>query len=68
MWSARDGVAAPFASPPAPDWVRDSVRVAPLPPDAFRLPHGGDRVRAIGLIRDQILTEHLAAHAERARR
>ena len=29
---ARDGVAAPFASAPAPDWVRDSVRIAPLPP------------------------------------
>ena len=36
-WSRRDGVAAPFAASPAPDWVRDSVRVAPLPPDAFRL-------------------------------
>src|SRR6185503_3567762 len=45
---ARDGVAEPFASAPAPDWVRDSVRIAPLTADSFRLPHAGDRVRAIG--------------------
>jgi adenine deaminase len=57
---ARDGVAAPFTPAPAPDWVRDSVRIAALPPDAFRLPHaGGAQVRVIGLVRDQILTEHL---------
>ena len=48
---ARDGAAAPFASVPAPDWVRDSVRIAPLPADAFALPQRGERVRAIGLIR-----------------
>jgi ABC-type antimicrobial peptide transport system permease subunit len=28
---ARDGIAAPFASSPSPDWVRDSVHIAPLP-------------------------------------
>jgi adenine deaminase len=56
---ASDGAAAPFDSEPAPAWVRDTVRIAPLGPDSFRLPELGDRVRAIGLIRDQILTEHL---------
>jgi adenine deaminase len=56
---ARDGVTAPFSASPVPDWVRDSVRIAPLPVDAFRLPHRGGNVRAIGLVRDQILTEHL---------
>jgi adenine deaminase len=56
---AEGGSAAPFAAAPAPAWVRDSVHIAPLPPDAFRLPHRGDRVRALGLIRDQLLTEHL---------
>jgi adenine deaminase len=56
---ARDGATAPFASAPAPDWVRDSVRIAPLPADAFSLPQRGERVRAVGLIRDQILTDHL---------
>ena len=56
---ARDGATMPFAPAPAPAWVRDSVRVAPLPPAAFALPVGGGQVRAIGLVRDQILTEHL---------
>jgi adenine deaminase len=56
---ARDGVAAPFETVPAPDWVLDTVHIAPLQPDSFRLPRGGDRVRAIGLIRDQILSDHL---------
>ena len=39
--------------------MRDTVRIAPLAPDSFRLPQAAERVRAIGLIRDQILTEHL---------
>jgi adenine deaminase len=56
---AEDGVAAPFDSAPAPDWVRDSVRIAPLPANAFRLAQSGERVRALGLVRDQIWTEHL---------
>jgi adenine deaminase len=56
---ARDGVAAPFHSEPAPAWVRDTVRIAPLAPESFRLAQRGERVRVIGLIRDQILTEHL---------
>jgi adenine deaminase len=60
---AQDGAAAPFASPPAPAWVRDSVRIAPLPADAFRLVQRGERVRVIGLIRDQILSEHLVLAA-----
>jgi adenine deaminase len=56
---ARDGVAEPFDSEPAPEWVRDSVRIASPSADSFRLPHDGQRVRAIGLVTDQILTEHL---------
>jgi adenine deaminase len=56
---ARNGVAQPFDSVSPPDWVRDSVRIAPLAADSFRLQRNGERVRAIGLIRDQILTEHL---------
>jgi adenine deaminase len=56
---AEDGVAAPFEVAAAPDWVRDSVRIAPLPADAFRLESHAERVRAIGLVRDQIWTEHL---------
>jgi adenine deaminase len=56
---ASDGVAAQFDSEPAPAWVRDTVRIARLGPESFRLEALGERVRAIGLIRDQILTEHL---------
>ena len=56
---ARDGVTAPFSAAQVPEWVRDSVRIAPLQEDAFRLVHRGGNVRAIGLVRDQILTEHL---------
>ena len=56
---ATDGVAAPFTTAPAPEWVRDSVRIAPLAPDAFRVEAAGERVRAIGLVTDQIWTEHL---------
>jgi adenine deaminase len=56
---AEDGTAAAFSPTPAPAWVRDSVRIAPLAANAFRLAHGSDRVRAVGLVRDQIWTEHL---------
>ena len=57
---ARNGAAAPFAPRPAPDWVRDSVACRAAA--ARRLPPrrtASERVRAVGLIRDQILTEHL---------
>ena len=45
---ARDGVAAPFESAPAPGWVRDTVRIAPLaaglvPPRPGRRPGARDR-------------------------
>ena len=56
---ARDGITAPFDAVPAPEWVRESVRVAAPAADAFLLPHDGERVRVIGLIKDQILTDHL---------
>ena len=49
---ARDGVAEPFAPAPAPDWVRDSVRIAPLTGRLVpaRLTRAS-AVRAIGLDR-----------------
>ncbi len=34
---AEDGTAAAFSPTPAPAWVRDSVRIAPLAANAFRL-------------------------------
>ena len=43
-----------------PDWVRQSVRVAPLAPQDFAIPWAGGAVRAIGLIEDQVVTESLA--------
>ena len=55
---ARDGITAPFDAARAAVGAR-SVRVAAPAADAFLLPHDGERVRAIGLIKDQILTDHL---------
>ena len=42
-----------------PDWVRQSVRVAPLSPADFAIPWSGGNARAIGLIEDQVVTESL---------
>jgi adenine deaminase len=42
-----------------PDWVRQSVRVAPVTPADFRIAWGGGSVRTIGLIEDQVVTESL---------
>ncbi len=42
-----------------PDWVRQSVRVAPVSPVNFEIAWSGGSVRAIGLIEDQVVTESL---------
>jgi adenine deaminase len=42
-----------------PDWVRQSVRVAPLVPGDFAVPWSGGSLRAIGLVEDQVITEAL---------
>jgi adenine deaminase len=43
-----------------PEWVRQSVRVAPVGPSDFEIGwNGGANVRAIGLIEDQVVTESL---------
>lgn len=42
-----------------PDWVRQSVRVAPLSPADFAIPWNTGKVRAIGLVEDQVVTEAL---------
>src|SRR5436305_220424 len=49
---------AEFARPEVPEWVQQSVRIAPLASDAFAVPEC-DRVRAIGLVPDQVVTESL---------
>jgi adenine deaminase len=43
-----------------PEWVRQSVRVAPFAPTDFAILWTGGDVRAIGLIADQVVTESLA--------
>jgi adenine deaminase len=40
-----------------PDWVRQSVRIAPVQPDDFAVQWSDGRIRAIGLIEDQVVTE-----------
>ncbi|HEX2165052.1 MAG TPA: adenine deaminase [Thermoanaerobaculia bacterium] len=59
---ARDGEALFAAAGAADDAaVRDTVR---LPPGIdFRIPAAGGTVRAIGLVRDQLVTEHLTLPA-----
>ncbi len=54
--AAHDGEALPFATPAVPDWVRDSVRVAPPGPEAFDLGSAGARVRVIDIVAGQLIT------------
>ena len=54
--AAHDGEALPFAAPPVPDWVRGTVRAAPLAPDAFDLGPPADRVRVIDIVTGQLIT------------
>jgi adenine deaminase len=67
---ARDGAALPFAAPPVPDWVRQTVRTLPLSAADLDLgPANGSRVRVIELVPDQLITaareEAPAVHAGR---
>ncbi len=54
--AARDGRALPFAAPPVPGWVRDSVHAAPLGGDAFDLGPAAERVRVIEIVPGQLIT------------
>jgi adenine deaminase len=54
--AASDGDALPFAAPPVPDWVRDTVRAAALEPDAFDLGPPAARVRVIDIVAGQLIT------------
>jgi adenine deaminase len=41
-----------------PEWVRQSVRIAPITPSDFAIPWSGDgAMRTIGLVEDQVVTE-----------
>ena len=45
--------------PDVPEWVRQSVRIAPLARDDLAAPSGGGAIRVIGLVTDQVVTESL---------
>jgi adenine deaminase len=47
-----------FTRPDVPEWVQQSVRIAPLSDDGFAVPDC-DRIRAIGLVPDQVVTQSL---------
>jgi adenine deaminase len=54
---ARDGKALPFTSPAIPSDVTGSVRVGPVPGDAFRIAHRGETaIHVVGVIPDQVVT------------
>src|SRR5262245_29197609 len=46
-----------------PEWVRQSVRIAPVSPSDFAIESDGGSMRAIGLIEDQVVTESLEREA-----
>ncbi|MBI3928188.1 MAG: adenine deaminase [Armatimonadetes bacterium] len=60
---ARDGVPLWESAPTDSDAVRDTVRIAPLGEEAFRIPARGLRAHVIGLIPQKIVTEHLVEDA-----
>jgi adenine deaminase len=45
-----------FAKQDVPDWVRQTMHLAPVTPASFRIPAGPKRVRVIRLIPSQLLT------------
>jgi adenine deaminase len=45
--------------PDVPEWVKHSVRNQPVTADDFRIPQSGGKVRVIGLVPDQVVTELL---------
>ena len=48
-----------YPSPPVPEWVRNTVRVAPTASNDFAIPWEGGEARVIGLIEGQIVTDDL---------
>jgi adenine deaminase len=48
-----------YPSPAVPEWVRNSVRVAPIASNDFAIPWQGGAARVIGLIDGQIVTDEL---------
>jgi adenine deaminase len=56
---ARDGEALPFGRAPVPDFVHGTVRPAPVRPEQLVIPAGPARVRLIGVVPGQIVTDAL---------
>ena len=47
--------------PDVPEWVKHSVRNRPVTAEDFRIPHGNGKVRVIGLVPDQVVTDLIEA-------
>jgi adenine deaminase len=50
---------APFPVPDVPEWVRQTVRAAPVGRSQLRVPSSGRPIRVIGIVPDQLITEAL---------
>jgi adenine deaminase len=55
----RGSALAEIPSAEVPEWVRQTVRVAPVATDDFAIRSSGGAIRAIGLVEDQVVTESL---------
>jgi len=51
--------AAEIPRPDVPEWVKHSVRIQPIGERDFRIPWLAGKARVIGLVPDQVVTEHL---------
>jgi adenine deaminase len=50
--------------PAVPDWVKHTVRIHPVSAEDFLAPPASGQVRVIGLVPDQVVTEHLVEELE----
>jgi len=55
----RGAVVGDIPHPEVPEWVKHSVRIAPVTATDFSIPWTGGDARAIGLVPDQVVTESL---------
>jgi adenine deaminase len=62
----KRGEAARFQKLEVPDWVKQTVNMAPVDAISFRIPAGPKKIRVIGVIPEQLLTtsDSLAPHAK----
>ncbi len=56
---AAEGQCLHPCATPFPDVARGTMRLGPLSLDSFRVPAAGPRLRVIGLVPGQLITEHL---------